>query len=427
MRNLLLASLFLISAFQTALGQWQQEGDWTYIVENGGATIIASSARGAVTIPSVLGGYDVKKVGDDLSAYSFLLANGFVTSITIPNSVTSIGNYAFRDCWAITSITIPNSVTSIGMEAFYNCQRLASVTIPSSVTSIGDSAFSYCIGLTSITIPSSVTSIGDSAFRACIVLTSITIPSSVTSIGGGVFSECASLTSITIPNSVTSIGDNAFSYCTGLTSIIIPYKVSSLGQYVFGYCTNLANIRFEPNSSLITIGQRAFESCASLARITIPLSVTSIGDRAFYLCPNISLVELPSLFQTTYGRLALTAAKVSFYDATSPVYLMGQQSVISDPSAHNLYTATQYTANFNAGRDSVLNSPNSNGLYTTSQIQNMAVGDLVLTKNVGGTFTLNYDIEQSADLQTWTTYAPLSLPLTGLPTDKAFVRIKAKQ
>ena len=84
----------------------------------------------------------------------------------------------------------------------------------------------------------------------------------------------------------------------------------------------------------------------------------------------------------------------------------------------------QYNANFTAGENSILNSPNSNGLYTTSQIQHMAVGDLVLTRQVSGGFVLNYDIEQSTDLQTWTTYAPLSLPLTGLPTDKAFVRIK---
>ena len=106
---------------------------------------------------------------------------------------------------------------------------------------------------------------------------------------------------------------------------------------------------------------------------------------------------------------------------------MGQQSVISNPSAHNLYTAAQYTANYNAGKDSILNRPNSNGLYTTSQIQNMAVGDLVLTRQVSGGFVLNYDIEQSTDLQTWTPYQALSLPLTGLPADKAFVRIKAKQ
>jgi hypothetical protein len=79
------------------------------------------------------------------------------------------------------------------------------------------------------------------------------------------------------------------------------------------------------------------------------------------------------------------------------------------------------------GINSVLSNPSLWTLYTTSQIQNMAVGDLVLTKNVQGNFTLNYDIEQSTDLQTWTPYQALSLPLTGLPTDKAFVRIKAKQ
>jgi len=140
-------------------------------------------------------------------------------------------------------------------------------------------------------------------------------------------------------------------------------------------------------------------------------------------------VYLPVRFETTYQNFGLTSAQVILYDASNlaSIHLAGQQSVINNPSAHNLYTATQYAANFNAGKDSVLNSPNSNGLYTTSQIQNMAVGDLVLTKNVGGTFTLNYDIEKSEDLQSWTTYAPLSLTLTNLPTNKAFVRIKAKQ
>jgi len=83
--------------------------------------------------------------------------------------------------------------------------------------------------------------------------------------------------------------------------------------------------------------------------------------------------------------------------------------------------------NFTAGQQSVIANPDTYGLYTTSQIQNMAVGDLVLTRQVSGGFVLNYDIEQSTDLQTWTTYQALSLPLTGLPTDKAFVRIKAKQ
>ena len=131
-------------------------------------------------------------------------------TLIIPNSVTSIGDYAFSGCSGLTSVTIPNSVTSIGECAFVGCHGLTSVTIPNSVTSIGDGAFGNCSGLTSVTIPNSVTSIGNSAFNRCSGLTSVTIPNSVTSLGEGAFYGCKGLTSITIPNSVTSIGYNAF-------------------------------------------------------------------------------------------------------------------------------------------------------------------------------------------------------------------------
>ena len=138
---------------------------------------------------------------------------------TIPNSVTSIGSYAFYGCTGLTNVTIGNSVTSIGRGAFYECTGLTSVTIPNSVTSIGDYAFRACTGLANITIPNSVTSIGSYAFYGCSGLTSVTIPNSVTSIGSYAFYGCTGLASVTIGNSVTSIGDNAFSGCTGLTSV----------------------------------------------------------------------------------------------------------------------------------------------------------------------------------------------------------------
>jgi BspA type Leucine rich repeat region (6 copies) len=349
-RNLILSALLLASAFQTALGA--VEGQWTYIVENGGATITASTATGAVTIPSELGGYAVKKVGNGWPPI-FRDVDTSVTSVFVPSSVTSIGVYAFGGCHRLTAIHISNSVTSIGSFAFYGCTGLTSITIPNSVTSIGSSAFNGCTALASVTIGNSVTSIGGSAFEGCTGLTSITIPNSVTSIGDGAFGFCTSLASVTIGNSVTSIGSTAFLRCTALTSI------------------------------------------------TIPNSVTSIGDYAFQSCTRLVTVYLPARFEATYPNFSLTASQVSFYYQTSPSYLAGQQSVIANPNTY--------------------------GLYTTSQIHYMAMGDLVLTRQVGGGFVLNYDIEQSADLQTWTTYAPLSLPLTGLPTDKAFVRIKAKQ
>ncbi len=145
----------------------------------------------------------------------------------IPSSLKSVtitgGNIlfgAFYGCNNLTSITIPNGITSIGVNAFRRCSSLTSITIPDGVTGIGGRAFYNCNSLTSITIPDSVTSIGDAAFFNCSSLTSITIPDGVTSIDSSAFEDCSSLTSITIPNSVTSIGDYAFFNCSSLTSLI---------------------------------------------------------------------------------------------------------------------------------------------------------------------------------------------------------------
>ena len=306
-------------------------GEWTYSVANGEATITGySGSGGAVVIPSEVNGIPVRQVGNG-SRPIFGYSNTSVTSITIPDSVTSIGKYAFSGCNSLTSITIPDSVTSIGESAFGICTSLTSITIPDSVTSIRDFTFGGCNSLTSITIPSSVTSIGYMAFASCISLTSITIPSSVTSIGIQAFELCISLTSITIPNSVTSIGAYAF----------------------------WAN--------------------------------------------NLVTAFLPARFATTYQSFSLTPEQVILYDESNlaGIYLAGQQSVIANPNTHNL--------------------------YTTSQIQNMAIGDLVLTRTNNGSFVLNYDIEQSEDLQNWTPYQGFAMALTNLPTNKAFVRIKAKQ
>ena len=142
-----------------------------------------------------------------------------MTSIAIPEGVTSIGEGAFYYCSDLTSITIPKGITSIGYGTFRHCSSLTSITIPEGVTSIGEKAFDDCEGLTSITIPEGVTSIGDRAFSYCSGLTSITIPKGVTAIGYGTFVTCCNLTSITIPEGVTSIGDGAFSDCSGLTSV----------------------------------------------------------------------------------------------------------------------------------------------------------------------------------------------------------------
>jgi hypothetical protein len=227
-----------------------------------------------------------------------------LTSITIPNSVTTIGELAFGHT-GLTSITIPNSVTTIGDGAFLSCFDLASVTFdtPSSLTNIGSSAFDNT-GLTSIAIPNSVTIIGSGAFSDT-GLTSITIPSGVVSIGAFAFLNCFNLTSVIFetPSNLARIGGAAFSELTGLTSIAIPNSVTYIGWGAFGGCVNLASVTFETTSSLTIIGNNAFSGCSSLTSITLPNSVTSIGNFAFQGCANLTSITLPNSL-TSIGDLA---------------------------------------------------------------------------------------------------------------------------
>ena len=227
---------------------------------------------------------------------------GGKTSITIPNSVTSIGSSAFSSCKALTSITIPNSVTSIGDYAFYYCSSLTSITIPDSVTSIEHFAFSFCKSLTSIIISNSVTSIGNFAFDQCKSLTSISIPDSVTTIGDYVFERCEFLTSINISKSVINIGKQIFEHCKSLTTIVVDENNqvydsrdncnaiihTATNTLIFGCCKTTI-----PNS-VTNIGDYAFKSYPSLTAITIPDSVTSIGDFAFSFCDSLASVIIPN-------------------------------------------------------------------------------------------------------------------------------------
>ena len=201
--------------------------------------------------------------------------------------VVAIKHKAFNNCTWLTSITIPNSVTSIGAEAFNNCSSLEAIEIPDSVTSIGSSAFSYCSSLTSIEIPNSVISIGDWAFYNCESLTSIEIPNSVTSIGSYAFTDCTSLTSITIPNSVTSIGGFAFYNCSSLTSVVIGSGVTSIGDFAFSGCSSLTSVVI--GSGVTSIGEHAISFCSSLTSVVIGNGVTSIGNFAFYNCSLLTI------------------------------------------------------------------------------------------------------------------------------------------
>ena len=245
---------------------------------------------------------------------SILIAcpNGLQGEYEIPDSVTSIGDYAFYYCSGLTSVTIPDSVKSIGFYAFSSCSRLTSVTIPDSVTSIRESMFSGCTSLTSVTIPDSVKSIGAYAFSSCYGLTSVIIGNSVTSIGFYAFRDCSGLTSVTIPDSVKSIDGSAFNNCTGLTSVTIGNSVTSIGNYAFYGCYGLTSVII--GNSVTSIGESAFNNCTGLTSVTIPDSVTSIRYSAFKNCTGLTSVTFLSQEPPSFGDQAFntrTALNVS--------------------------------------------------------------------------------------------------------------------
>lgn len=203
-------------------------------------------------------------------------------------SVTELGE-VFRDNEVITSfneLQYFKGLNEIGLQrAFENCSNLSSITLPNNVTSIDFQTFLSCTNLTSITIPNSVTELIFAAFARS-GLTSIIIPNSVTIIDQSVFRECPNLTSVEIPNSVTRIGANTFRDCPNLTNITLPNSIKGLRESLFEGCTSLSTVII-PNN-LINIDKYVFQNCSSLSSVTIPSSVTNIGDNAFSKCSGLT-------------------------------------------------------------------------------------------------------------------------------------------
>ena len=169
-----------------------------FIVNETGETITGLTDTGKtqteLVIPYKINGKEITTLNSEDYFTSILFGNSVITKVVIPNSVTSIEGYAFKNCTSLTSIDIPNSATSISHHAFQGCTGLTSIAIPNSVTSIEGYVFMGCSSLTSITIPNSVISIEEFAFAGCSSLTSLNIPNSVTSIESSAFAGCTNLT-----------------------------------------------------------------------------------------------------------------------------------------------------------------------------------------------------------------------------------------
>jgi hypothetical protein len=308
--------LFRTLACLLAVPAWAQVN---YAVSGGSAYVTSSpNASGNVVIASTYNGYPVASIG-------FAAFGGCtnLTSVRIPNSVTTIEEAAFSYCTSLTNFSVDaaNSVYSdLDGVLFTKAQkrliqfpggRGGSYAIPNSVTTIGHEALSYCTSLTSVTIGISVTTIEDAAFSYCTSLTSVAIPNSVTSIWTQVFLNCTSLTNVTIPDSVTSIGSSAFYYCTNLTGVTIGSSVTSIGNFAFYYCTSLTSVAI--GSSVTGIGFDAFSYCTSLTSVAIPNSVTTIEDAAFSYCTNLAGVYFQGNVPTLGGDVFSGADNATVY------------------------------------------------------------------------------------------------------------------
>ncbi len=254
-----------------------------------------------------------------------------LTSVAITNG-SRIPNGAFYSCRNITSVSLPNTLESIGSNAFYYCDNLASVNIPDNCTDIGSYAFQSCSGLTSVNIPDNCTTINAGVFVACTSLTSITIPDAVTAIGASAFGGCTGLASLTVPNTVETIGSNAFykipkvfyagnaegcpwgalkvvgvidgdfvysdaaktnlvEYAGEGGAVTIPETVRSIDNNAFEGCTGLTAVTF--NSGITTIGKNAFEGCTGLTQVNIPEGAETIDNYAFKNCTGLTSVVIP--------------------------------------------------------------------------------------------------------------------------------------
>ena len=231
-----------------------------------------------------------------------------IWSIILPETISYIGDFAFRHCTYLATAEIRENVKYIGHGAFEGCSCLKSITIPNSVTHIGRNAFCGCYNLVNVILPDHLSDIGESTFRECRSLSSINIPSSVKYIGHRSFEGCNSLKSITIPNSVTYIGCNAFMGCYNLANVTLSENIRDIEDYTFRECDSLSSISI-PNS-VTHIRKCAFFECRSLESVVMSNNIRSVGFEAFFGCDKMLKVVVPIYATLEYGAFPPTCVIV---------------------------------------------------------------------------------------------------------------------
>lgn len=329
-----------------------------------------------------------------------------LAKITIDNQeyiVDKIADRAFFNC-KMTSVSIPPTVTSIGEKAFYGCKGLTSLDIPSSVTYIGVNAFEKCTSLQSVSISESLPKILEGTFYDCFSINSISIPLSVDYIGKSSFCNCHAMRSVTIPNTVDSIGSYAFYACDALKTVTVPSNVKKIGKCAFWNCSSLESVTL--SSSIAEIKEGTFYGCKSLASAIIPSSVTYIGERAFEQCENLPFVVIPP-YVTTIDEDAfkncLSLSVIASYPSIPPY--IGRNAFYRTPSDATIYVPAASLAQY----------PSAEGWNEFHDFRalgsiDITISSLELNLHIGENEKLTASIDKAYDVailsEEWTTSDP---------------------
>ena len=364
---------------------------YAYTVNADGSTATITEFRGPVD-PKNTGPYDIDipETLDDKYTVTGLGRRSFSTndhysplyplkskiqSVTIPQSVTSIGDSAFAGCHNLNSLTINDAATSIESWAFAECPLNTTLSLGKNIKTIGDYAFYDCRDLTSVTIPQSVTSIGAHAFGSCISLTTLSLGENIKTIGDYAFNDCWVLSSVTIPQSVTSIGAHAFDNCRILDSLTINGAIESMGKQAFESCVSLKTLSLGEN--IKTIGNFAFRNCLSLTNVTIPEKVTTIGPGTFSYCKHLEYIMLPAGLTSFKDDLTGCPAECVIYYKdykTAADALRDNNTVLQEDilAGHNFLYLCKVTFDANGGKTDYPEVP----VYKTEKITDTKANEL---------------------------------------------------